>query len=186
MKKQLAVLLTMGLLSLTGCAGPGKQAVQATPQAEEPKLVTSQDNFYVYDYQSRHYVVGSPESSEAFASHHHMPYAKTILGAGPKGQTVVYEVAKKDPSTPERLIEHYGQIPFVVATTGDDYTVFKYQGRLFVVGTAAMKQSFVQNHHLPYTKTLLGAGPAGETVVFQVDPKDPALGDRLMKQFTQQ
>ena len=180
MSKKLIMSLVLGVLVMVGCAGTAtKQAEVSAPQ----QLMSKDSNFFVYDYMDRHYVVGSKESRQKFAAHGHLPYTKTLLGGGPHGETVVYEVAKKDPALVERLIETYNSIPFVVETAGDDYTVYKKQGRLFVVGDAKMKEFFAAHGHLPYTKTLLGAGPAGETVVFQVDKKDPKFVERLMAQF---
>ncbi|MEA3363768.1 MAG: hypothetical protein U9Q61_10940 [Thermodesulfobacteriota bacterium] len=180
MNKKLIMSLVLGVLVMVGCAGTAtKQAEMSGPQ----QLMSKDGNFFIYDYMERHYVVGSEESSQKFAAHGHLPYTKTVLGAGPHGETVVYEVAKKDPALAERLMEIYSSIPFVVETTGDNYTVYKKQGRLFVVGDAKMKEFFAAHGHLPYTKTLLGAGPAGETVVFQVDKKDPKFVERLMSQF---
>lgn len=183
MKKVLIVMMMLAI-ALAGCANTAKQAQIDSPQSDAPQLAISKgDNFFVYDYIGRHYVVGSQESSEKFAAHGHMPYAKTVLGAGPHGETVVFEIAKKDPNLTERLIETYQSTPFLVESKGDDYAVFKYLGRLYVVGQAKTKESFAEHHHLPYTKTLLGAGPAGETVVFEVDKKDAKLVERLMEQF---
>jgi hypothetical protein len=52
-------------------------------------------------------VVGSKESREKFAAHGHMPYAKTVLGAGPAGETAVFEINKKDPKMVERLMKMF-------------------------------------------------------------------------------
>ena len=46
-----------------------------------------------------------------------------------------------------------------------------------------MKDFFLKNHMIPLTKTLLGAGPSGETVVFEFDKKNPAMTDQLIEQF---
>lgn len=42
---------------------------------------------------------------------------------------------------------------------------------------------FAEHGQLPYTKTLIGAGPRGETVIFEVNMKDPALAGWLMETF---
>lgn len=177
--KRFILMVAALVLVLSGCAGTGQQA-----KMDSPKQVLSKDGqFFVYDYQGRYYVVGSEESSKAFAAHHHLPYTKTLLGAGPHGETVIFEVPKKNPEVADRLIETYQGIPFLVETKGDNYAVYKYMGRLYVVGSKASSEKFAAHHHMPYAKTLLGAGPAGETVVFEIDTKDPTLVERLMKQF---
>jgi len=178
MKKMLIVMVMM-VVALSGCAGTSKQAEMNSPH----QLLSKEGNFFVYDYMDRHYVVGSEEMSKKFAAHGHLPYTKTILGAGPHGETVVYEVAKKDPSLAERLMATYEKTPFLVESKGDDYTVYKYMNRLYVVGSKESSEKFAAHGHMPYAKTVLGAGPAGETVVFEINKKDPKLVEKLMKQF---
>ena len=178
MKKMLIVMVMM-VVALSGCAGTSKQSEMNSPQ----QLLSKEGNFFVYDYMDRHYVVGSEEMSKKFAAHGHLPYTKTILGAGPHGETVVYEVAKKDPSLAERLMATYEKTPFLVESKGDDYTVYKYMNRLYVVGSKESSEKFAAHGHMPYAKTVLGAGPAGETVVFEINKKDPKLVEKLMKQF---
>ena len=179
LKHGLAVMLLF-VATLMGCTGVAQQ----TAQEEEPQMVVAKNSdFAVFSYVGRHYVTGSEKSTASFAEHGHLPYARTVLGAGPKGETVVFEINKKDPSYVERLVETYDKTPFIVDEDGDDYTVFKMGGRLYVTGNAKTKTSFAEHGHLPYTKTLLGAGPMGETVVFEVDKKDPAYTERLIKKF---
>jgi len=45
--------------------------------------------------------------------------------------------------------------------------------------------AFKHQPHLPYTRTVLGAGPNGETVIFEVDTKNEALADELQRRFEQ-
>lgn len=63
---------------------------------------------------------------------------------------------------------------------------YRFKGRIYVVGSPEMHASFEANRHPPYTRTLPGAGPNGETVGFQVDKKDPALVERPVKTFQSQ
>ncbi len=176
MKKVWSMILMLGLLVSTGCAINGQQTRNSGPEK-----IYSTDNMIVWAYAERHYVTGSEKMHKMFAEHQHLPYTKTILGAGPKGETVVFEVAKKDPAFVEALIDRYNQIPFLVTSAGDHFSVYKYNGRIYVIGDPASRDFFVEHHHLPYTKTLLGAGPGGETVIFEVNKKDPAFAEELVK-----
>lgn len=178
MRKVLLFVMGLGLV-LSGCAG----TVQTVGETAPEQVLSKGGEFSVYAYNDRHYVTGSAKSSQAFAEHHHLPYTKTILGAGPQGETVVFEVDKKDSAYVERLMETYQHTPFLITEKGDDYAVYKYNSRIYVIGNAQTRASFEKNHHLPYTKTLLGAGPAGETVIFEVDRKDPAFAEQLMKAY---
>lgn len=71
----------------------------------------------------------------------------------------------------------------LVDMEGNNYFVWEKAGRIYVLGQETTNQSFVENFHLPYARTLLGAGPNGETVVFEIDKKNPQLADRLEQAF---
>lgn len=146
-------------------------------------LDTNGSDYFVYEYHDRVYVIGQAETNAKFLKSPHLPYTKTLLGAGPHGETVVFEVDKKNPNLAENLLAMYEKRPKLVYQSGDDYFVFKHHERLFVVGDAEMANSFANHGHLPYTRTMLGAGPEGQTVVFQVDKKDPNLTQRIVKKF---
>jgi hypothetical protein len=142
------------------------------------------DDYYVWSYNGRLYVIGSAEMSKKFEAHKHLPYTRTLLGAGPNGETVIFEVNKKDKSYVQRLEDTYKATPYQLDSNNKDYFVYKYNGRVFVIGDKKMSEKFEAHKHLPYTRTILGAGPNGETVVFQVDKKNPALTERIQSVFS--
>ena len=76
--------------------------------------------------------------------------------------------------------------PSLVESKGDSYHVYKHKGRLYVIGSQDMSQQFAEQGHLPYTRTIIGGGPKGETVVYEVKKKEPVYVDRLMAQFKSQ
>lgn len=63
------------------------------------------------------------------------------------------------------------------------YYEMEHDGRIYVIGDDDMAASFKEHHHLPYTRTLVGEGPKGETVVIQVDKDNPELASKLEAQF---
>ncbi len=146
-------------------------------------LASSGDDYNVYKFKSRIYVVGQKEMNMKFKKLHHLPYTKTILGAGPKGETVVFQVDKKKPELVNRLVDTYNNTPKLMMSSGNDYYVYKLKGRIYVIGQESMNKKFMKHGHLPYTKTILGAGPNGETVVFEVDKKKPEMADNLVKRY---
>jgi hypothetical protein len=83
----------------------------------------------------------------------------------------------------ERLQEMYESTPHLVAREGEDYFVYHHQGRYCVVGSTKMRIKFIGSGHLPYTRTVIGGGPQGKTVVFEVNKKKPEYVERLMTQF---
>lgn len=176
--KTIVYLSLLAVMFITGCSGMSAQEEPATRQ-----ILSKDGNFFVWEHLDRHYVIGSEASNAKFKKSPHLPYAKTILGAGPSGETVVYEINKKDGAYAERLMDTYEKTPFLVESKGDNYFVYKVHGRYYVVGNEATRDKLVKNGHIPYAKTILGAGPNGETVVFEIDKKEPELTEKLMKMF---
>ena len=171
-----AVLLS---LFVAGCAATGKNVQTMVPE----KIYSGENHFTVWEYSGRYYVTGSEAMNKKFAEYHQLPYTNTILGAGPQGQTVVFEADTKDPAYAEGLMDTFNQIPFLVASKGDNYFVYKCHGRIYVIGNPKTRDFFVEHKLLPLTYTVLGAGPGGETVVFEADKKDLTFADNLMKMY---
>ena len=63
------------------------------------------------------------------------------------------------------------------------YFEAEHEGRIYVLGSSESRAAFAETHHLPYTQTMIGAGPAGETVVLEVDTENPWLQERLWAEF---
>ena len=158
--------------------------VRLAEKAESGPVLLSSNNtdFFVYAHNKRIYVVGSKEMAEKFEKQHHLPYTRTILGLGPKGETVVFEVNKKKPEYVARIQKKYENTPALLIS-GDSFWVWKYDGRVFVIGDGKTNDAFQANHHLPYTRTILGLGPQGETVIFEVQKKKPEFVDALQKKY---
>lgn len=179
-------------------AGPKGQTVVFEVDKKNPKLADQlvaaykktpyrmMDNgkdMFVYRAHGRTYVIGTPKTNAKFMKSGHLPYTKTIIGGGPFGDTLVYEVAKKKPEFVKDLMKRFDSTPFELESNGKDYFVYKLKGRVYVIGQAKTNVKFKKSGHLPYTRTLLGAGPNGETVVFEVNKKDKSLADRLQKSY---
>jgi len=187
---QRIALLVLAALLTFGCAATTQDMAKSTSApAEEAKAVpqglvqTIGDDYMVWEHAGRIYVIGQAKTNVFFAEHRHLPYTKTLIGAGPRGETVVFEVNKKDPALVARLMETFLNTPYPLDRDGADYQVYGYQGRLFVLGQEGTAEKFMEHKHLPYTRTLLGAGPRGETVIFEVNKKQPALTERLEEQY---
>lgn len=147
-----------------------------------PVLMEARESFWVWKYDGRIYVIGSEKTNTAFQTTHFLPYTKTILGMGPLGETVIFEVHKKKPEFAAMLKEKYEKTPILLKSEPHLY-VWKYNGRIYVIGQEKTNKAFMVNHHLPYTKTILGAGPQGETVIFEVDKKNASLAENLIARY---
>lgn len=185
------LVIGISVLALLGCTTQQAASNKAMPDAEEavsmegmPTLVNQiGEEFYVYDHDGRYYVIGSAEMAMKFEGSGHLPYTRTRIGAGPRGRTVIFEVVKKDPEYVERLQETFEGTPHLVAREGEDYFVYHHQRRYYVIGSAKMSIKFIGSGHLPYTRTVIGGGPQGKTVVFEVAKKKPEYVERLMARF---
>ncbi|MEM7396363.1 MAG: hypothetical protein AAF492_28845, partial [Verrucomicrobiota bacterium] len=121
-------------------------------------------------------MIGSDDIAASFKETHHLPYTQTMIGAGPEGQTVVVQVDKSDPTVQERLWNDYKAANLY-------YAEEEHDGRIYLLGSALSQLKFLNSKHLPYTQTMIGEGPAGETVIVEVDKKNPALQQRLWSAF---
>ncbi len=147
-----------------------------------PKLIKESGAIKFWDHQDRIYVTGSEKMAISFYKHGHLPYTKTILGAGPNGETVVYEVDKNDAAYANNLIHHFEKTPFLMDTY-KNMNIYALAGRLYITGQDKTAQSFEKHGHLPYTKTILGEGPNGETLVFEVDKSDEIFSKHLIELY---
>lgn len=63
------------------------------------------------------------------------------------------------------------------------YSEQEWDGRLYVFGTSASYKLFQSTHELQFAKTFIGAGPNGETVRLELDPKNDALLRRVREDY---
>lgn len=171
------------LIVLLSIVAVGCVPKNTAENSRKPNMILEKGMAKVFSFDGRFYVVGKEDTAEKFQHSPHLPYTRTLLGAGPQGETVIFEVDKKNQALAEELQELYESTPWEISSNGKDYFTYKLHGRIYVIGQKETRKSFVANGHLPYTRTLLGAGPAGETVIFEVDKKDPELAKRLEKAF---
>lgn len=179
MKKAWTILA--GLLALAGCSGAGGGA----PESME----STESQYMEIRFEGRIYVMGSEKMTNKY--HAHLPYTKTYLGLGPNGETVILENEKKGSDLKQRLLGQYcaefglskmacadapaaGEGPFLTLHT---------EGRIFVIGSDKYISKY--KPHLPYTKTYLGMGPKGETVILENEKKGETLKKVLLGQFCQ-
>ena len=68
--------------------------------------------------------------------------------------------------------------------SGGYYAEENYKGRLYVFGTEKAHKAFKETQQVPnITKTYIGAGPDGQSVVLEADAKAMELQDRLKAQY---
>ena len=63
------------------------------------------------------------------------------------------------------------------------YQEQEFEGRLYVFGSSANYNAFQTTHDLQFAKSFIGAGPKGQTVRLELDPKNPALFKRVHDEY---
>ncbi|MBN1443204.1 MAG: hypothetical protein JXA90_10870 [Planctomycetes bacterium] len=153
-----------------------KAASRQAPVVTQAAVSRPETGYFEHLHDGRIYVVGSQESSDRFRQSKNLPYALTLINAGPSGETIVVEVDKDDPSMQERLLAEYKR-------RYELYAQVQHEGRIYVMGSPESLESFEKTRSLPYALTQINAGPGGETVVFEVDKENPRLQARLQDEF---
>lgn len=176
-------LIPLTLACLVACESqkgkPGEQANELTAKATNGAPTAASRIYTVHRHNGRIYVIGSSKTAEAFMKTKHLPYTHTMIGGGPKGETVIVEVDKKEPSLQKELWARFQKENLY-------YAEVMHDGRYYIVGSPETHAAFKKSPHLPYTRTKIGAGPNGETLVFEVDKKNDALANRLEARFWEQ
>lgn len=170
-------------------------------QSQPQLLARNGNDFFVWLHRDRLFVIGKYESSLLFELHPDLPFTKTLLGEGPNGETVVFEIDKKDNHLKERLIAQFREIAWPLAAHDNNYFVWNYRGHIYLLGNQKTNRSFARNrlisctkndrdlrHYfveekLPNSRSYFNAGPRGETVVVEEDPLQPETAARLVKEY---
>ena len=166
MKKILVALLATGMMA--GCtATPEKMAAVEKKvvdvKAEAPAL--NNEDLYVVYHEGRMNVFYDAKLYKQFLSVGETAYRKTFIGAGPKGETIMYGLTKSDKKKLKGIpsidmIE--GRLPAAEMFYGE----IRDEGRINVFDDWKMFQKYMMNGEVPYRLTDIGAGPKGETVVY--------------------
>ncbi len=170
-------------------------------QSQPQLLVRNNNDFFVWRLRDRLFVIGNYASSLEFEVHPELPFTKTLFAAGPRGETGVLEIDKKDNGLKERLLARFEEIAWPLAAHDDNYFVWQYRGQIYLLGDRATNHLFSRNRfsdcskqvrniencfveeELRNSRSYLNAGPHGETVVVEDDPRQPEMAARLVKEY---
>ena len=99
-----AVVVAAGILP--ACANP----VKTEPSKEAQLAMLKDPGYYAEEeHDGRWYVFGNQKTHEQFAKTRSIQVAKTFIGDGPDGSTVVFEAKDKLPEMTERLIATFSE-----------------------------------------------------------------------------
>jgi hypothetical protein len=106
--KVMGCIVSLGLLMTGGCASSDAGPKGAAPEKNKTAK-KSASGYYAEETQNgRIYVLGTEKAHQALTESKQTPHiAKTYIGAGPGGLTVVFEADAKSGDLQERLKSQY-------------------------------------------------------------------------------
>ena len=171
MKKVFVAMMATGLMA--GCSAmPEKTAAVEQVVVEKVAMaipmeavsLNNEDMFVVY-HDGRMNVFYDAKLYKEFLQVGETAYRKTFIGAGPKGETIMYGLTKDDK-------KKLAGIPSIEMMEGrldgasEFYGEIRDEGRINVFSDWALFKAYMTNGEVPYRLTDIGAGPKGETVVY--------------------
>lgn len=151
----------------------------------EPKLLRFQaNNFFVWKVGKQIYLFGDILTNKRYIKFHEFPPERDALyHAGPNGENIIYEIREKDPDFSKFLLERYVDGPTLVSQSCDNFTIWKYQKKYYVISTPELNLQFETYHVLADSQAYMSFGPENETVIFEYDPGNPSSVNYLRNRF---
>jgi hypothetical protein len=171
-----ALVAVMAIVSGCETMTQGGGSADADPEESYAASIPSGPYYYEYQHEGRYYIIGRPITAVEFEDTHEVPFTRTMVGAGPKGETVVLEVDKEDPTLADFLWEQFKEKHLYYAEVEAD-------GKIYVVGSPESHQKFLSTKKLDNSKPIPETGPEGKPVVVETDPDNPHLAPRLESEF---
>ncbi len=163
MTKFLTVLIAIGIIS--GCTEAPVQ--QAKTEAETSTIHNhlNNDDLYVVYQEGRMNIFYDAKLYKGFLEIGETPFRKTFIGIGPKGETIMYGLTKKDK---KKLtgIPSLEMMEGRMKPADNFYGEIRKDGRINVFNNWELFKKYLAHGEVPYRLTDIGAGPKGETVVY--------------------
>lgn len=180
----IAAAVLAGMMS--GCATHGQDArseaakpvaaaeVKVEPKVET-KVVPEQNLFLTFHENGRLYVLGDAKLERIFRETGEVALARTRIGEGPDGRTLVFGMTKDDakrggPTDAEMLYD------MKLVPAGSFYGEVARNGRLYVFTEWQDMAAYLRHGEVALTYTEVGAGPKGETVVYALNKETAKQG----------
>lgn len=174
MKKLWIALLAAGVVS--GCSNVAEKPVAEKADAAQVNAPVTNEtavaaldssDLYVVFADGRMNVFYDADVYKEFVEMGEVAYRRTFIGAGPKGETLMYGVTKADNKA--SILPSIEMLEGRLAPTDVFYgEIVDADGRISVFDNWALFQDFIAHGEVTYRFTEIGAGPKGQTVVFSV------------------
>lgn len=158
-----ATVMIGALLTLQGCAQQNDREVMT-------QNINNED-YYEVVHEGRLYVFDDAATYKSFLEVGETSYRKVRIGAGPKGETVVFGLSSSDKKKSSGIasIEMYdGKL----AGGESFYGEIHHEDRIYVFDRWDDLQSFKQVGEAIYRYSMIGEGPKGETVVIVLNKEN--------------
>lgn len=152
-------------------------AISALSLVIATQIVSADPHYNVDDYyqvykEGRIYVFDDYKTYSSFNEVGETAFRLTRIGAGPKGETIVFGLTKND----KKMRSGLGSVALYEGTA-EGISVGFYgevvkDDRIHVFSEWADLKSFLSVGEAPYRYTQIGAGPKGETVVYVLNKKN--------------
>ncbi|MDF1582610.1 MAG: hypothetical protein RQ733_07820 [Methyloprofundus sp.] len=165
--KKISFVVVMLSLALASCATTKQVAEKVTIAPVTSSAVAYNVNDYYVVYQDgRIYAFDDFKVYQEFFDLGETTFRFTRIGAGPKGETVVFGLRKVDAKKPNEsgVMNLYDGKAEGIAV--GFYGEVVDDGRIYIFSEWADLQSFIKVGEATFRYTDIGAGPKGETLVY--------------------
>lgn len=165
MKKILFPVVT-GLAVSALLVGCGESVVKDETAMAEPAMELNNNDFYEAHHEGRIYLFDDYATYAQFQEVGETSFRKVRIGAGPKGETLVFGLTDEDKKKTEGIasIDMYdGKL-----NGADDFygEMLTEEGRILVFGSLEEMHHVREVGEAPLRYTDIGGGPNGETVIY--------------------
>lgn len=175
LKRILFLALPIFISTLVGCASNN-----STVSADSNKAM----EIYEVHHDGRMHVFYDHKLYKEFLSLGETPFRLTRIGAGPKGETIVFGLTKHD-----KKMKH--SVPAIdlydgkIKASDDFYGEMVKHNRIYVFSSFADMKTVREFGHPNFQYSQIGAGPNGETIVYVLNKTNKKKRpDALIKKFS--
>lgn len=162
------------VLALSACQHSAVVSEPATvPVAASPvgAKASAYGELYQVQRDGRTYVFDDFKQYRAYVKHAEVAYMKADIGAGARGETVIYALTEESKKT--LVIPGYELRAGKATPAADFYGEIRAEnGRLYVFDSFDEMKKFDHSGEAAYQLAKIGEGPEGQTVVFVLQSKN--------------
>jgi len=148
------------IAAMTACTS----GIKSEPTAAKADL--NNEDLYEVHHGGRVHVFDDLATYRQFLQVGETSFRQTFIGAGPKGETLVFGVTGADKSKRFDEIAGYNLYHGTLAPAEKFYGEMRMEGRIYVFDSLADMEAVRTTGEAPLRFTQIGAGPQGETLVY--------------------